>query len=179
MPNGCGGKGDAVPEPPSAPPPPHDDTAPPAAPMPPPANPPGAQATDASLPPAPPPPDPPGTAAPAAAPAYGSPPSYPVPPRNSGRAIASLVLGICASAFALFFFWLYGFGSLVGVVCGILGIVFGRRARREIDASPGTVAGRGLATAGIVTGWIGLVAGVIGFIGIGLFIWWLVTTEEW
>ena len=174
MRNGRGGKGEPVPEPPAAPPPPRDHDALPTASMPPTRDPPDAGAPQASPPDAPPPPPPA-----SGFPAYGPSPWQPGSPRNSGRAIASLVLGICASSFALFFFWLYGFGSLVGVVCGILAIVFGRRARREIDRSPATIAGRGLATAGIVTGWIGVVAGVIGFVGIGLFIWWLVTTEEW
>jgi hypothetical protein len=159
MPKGCGGKADRMTEPPAAPPPE------------------GETARSTAF--APPPPDPPGAPAPSASPASAPPPGFAVPARNSGRAIASLVLGVCATSFALFFFWLYGFGSLVGVVCGILGVVFGRRARREIDASPATVEGRGLATAGIVTGWIGLVAGVIGFVGIGLFVWWLTTTEGW
>jgi hypothetical protein len=70
------------------------------------------------------------------------PPTYvPVPqPTTNGYAIASLVLGIV---------WIYGITS-------ILALVFGYRARREIDASQGWQTGRGLATAGIVLGWVGV-----------------------
>ena len=59
---------------------------------------------------------------------------------TNGFAVASLVLGLL---------WLYGVGS-------ILALVFGYRARREIDAGGGAQGGRGLATAGVVLGWIGV-----------------------
>ena len=59
---------------------------------------------------------------------------------TNGYAIASLVLGIV---------WFYGITS-------ILALVFGYRARREIEASQGWQGGGGLATAGIVLGWIGI-----------------------
>lgn len=72
---------------------------------------------------------------------------------TNGFAIASMVLGIL---------WLYWVGS-------ILALVFGYKARREIDDAAGTQDGRGMATAGIVLGWIGVgtlslivVAGIIG-----------------
>jgi hypothetical protein len=55
-------------------------------------------------------------------------------------AVASLVLGIL---------WLYGVGA-------ILALVFGYMARQQIDASGGTQTGRGMATAGVVLGWIGV-----------------------
>ena len=79
---------------------------------------------------------------------YGPPgPPYVVlaqPPRTNSYAIASLVLGIV--------------GMLVG---SILALVFGYRAMREIDESQGAQAGRGLAVAGVVLGWVGLVAGIL------------------
>lgn len=65
-------------------------------------------------------------------------------PTTNGMAIAAMVLGIV---------WLYGIGS-------ILALIFGYKARKEIDASGGTQSGRGMATAGIVLGWIG-VAGIL------------------
>lgn len=46
----------------------------------------------------------------------------------------------------------------------ILAVVFGTKARREIDGSDGRQTGRGMATAGIVLGWI----------GIGLTVLWIV-----
>lgn len=62
------------------------------------------------------------------------------PSGTSGLAIASLVVAVL---------WLGGLGSIVA-------LVFGYMARREIERSGGALAGTGLATAGIVIGWIGL-----------------------
>ena len=67
---------------------------------------------------------------------YGYP--YPPPQRTNGLAIASMVLGIL---------WLYWIGS-------ILALVFGYIARKQIRERG--EAGGGMATAGIVLGWIGV-----------------------
>ena len=92
-------------------------------------------------------PSPPQAAAP-----YLPPPAYqqPVPPavqmvvpaqpRTNGFAIASLVLGIV---------WIYWIGS-------ILALVFGYVAKGQIAKSNGWQTGGGMATAGIVLGWIGV-----------------------
>jgi hypothetical protein len=86
----------------------------------------------------------------------GPPPPYPpypqyppgVPPylirkqSTNGFAIASMVLGIV---------WIYWIGS-------ILALVFGYIAKRQIAASNGAEGGDGMATAGIVLGWIGIAA---------------------
>jgi hypothetical protein len=70
------------------------------------------------------------------------------PPPNSGKATASLVLSIC--------------GLLVcPLILSVLGLVFGYQARGEIDRSNGAVGGRGLATAGIVIGWVGIVVAIL------------------
>ena len=61
--------------------------------------------------------------------------------KTNGSAIAPLVLSILG---------LFGIGSL-------LGIIFGHRARKEIHTSGGYEGGEGLATAGIVIGWVTLV----------------------
>lgn len=78
---------------------------------------------------------------------------YPARQTTNGLAIASLVLGIV---------WIYWIGS-------ILALIFGYVARKQIDASQGWQGGRGMATAGIVLGWVGvgflLLAMFIGFIG--------------
>jgi len=66
------------------------------------------------------------------------------PPRTNPLAVASLVLGIV--------------NMLVG---SVLALVFGYRAMREIDESQGTQTGRGLALAGVVLGWVGLVMGLV------------------
>lgn len=69
--------------------------------------------------------------------------------RTSGYAIASLILGI--AGFFVF-----------PIVPSILAIVFGLKAREELRRDP-AVGGEGLATAGIVLGWVG-----IALVGIGL-----------
>jgi hypothetical protein len=73
-------------------------------------------------------------------PSPGSATPYPVP-TTSGKAVASLVLGIVGLA-------------LCGPFAAIPAIIVGRSAQREIDASGGWQTGSGLATAGIVLGWI-------------------------
>jgi len=61
-------------------------------------------------------------------------------PKTNGLAIAAMILGILC---------LYGVGS-------ILALVFGYQARTQIDSSGGMQTGRGMATAGIVLGWVGI-----------------------
>jgi hypothetical protein len=81
---------------------------------------------------------------------YGQPQWQPEPPKKTtnGFSIAALVLGIC---------WVWGIGS-------ILALVFGYIGKSQIDKSQGRQGGRGMAVAGIVLGWI----------GIGLLILWIV-----
>ena len=91
------------------------------------------------------PPPPPGAGWPAP---YGQPYGgypYAPPQRTNGLAIASMVLGIL---------WLYWIGS-------ILALVFGYTAKRQIRERG--EAGSGMATAGIVLGWVG-----VGFLALGL-----------
>ena len=89
---------------------------------------------------------PPGPGAPPGArPAAGGPaglrPYTPVAaPSTNGMAVASLVLGIL---------WIYWIGS-------VLALIFGYIARQQIDQHQGMQGGRGMATAGIVLGWIGV-----------------------
>jgi len=91
-----------------------------------------------------PPPPPPGSF-----PGYGQPYGYPYAPpqRTNGLAIASMVLGIV---------WLYWIGS-------ILALVFGYIAKNQIRERG--EAGSGMATAGIVLGWVG-----VGFLLLFLFL---------
>src|SRR4051794_22141601 len=63
-------------------------------------------------------------------------------PLTPGAATAALILGICSLVICP---W----------VCGPLALAYGYRARTEIDVSAGRLTGRGIATAGVVTGWIG------------------------
>jgi hypothetical protein len=71
------------------------------------------------------------------------------PRSTNGFAVASLVLGLL---------WIFWVGS-------ILALVFGYKARQQIDRSGGTQQGRRLATAGIV----------LGYIWLAWFIWLFVT----
>ncbi len=79
--------------------------------------------------PPPPPPQPPGIPTPGAA------------PGTNGMAVASLVCGIVG--------WLCGIGA-------ILAIIFGFVAKNQIRNSGGVQSGDGMATAGIVLGFVGI-----------------------
>jgi len=65
------------------------------------------------------------------------------PQPTSGAATASLVLGICGLV-------------VCPLVCSVLAIVYGKRAQQEIAASNGRLGGDSYASAGIITGWVGL-----------------------
>lgn len=78
---------------------------------------------------------------------------------TSGKAITSLVLGICG--------WVL---PVVGVVCSILAIIFGILARNEIRSSEGKLSGEGMALAGFILGVTGLAVNV----GVWLFVWKLI-----
>ncbi len=76
-------------------------------------------------------------------------------PQTNSMAVASLVLSV------LSFF-------LLPLIGAIIGIVLGYRARNEIRGSNGQQSGDGLATAGIIVGWISIGMVVLGAIGICL-----------
>ena len=93
-----------------------------------------------NIPPQPPPP-----------PGYGPPPyggPYYQAPQTNGLAVASMILGILGLAG-------------VPVIGAILALVFGYSSRDSIDASGGREGGRGMASAGIVLGWVGIFWGII------------------
>lgn len=78
-------------------------------------------------------------------------PAAPTPTRTSSQAVWSLVLGILS----ITCLWLLG---------SIPAILLGRSAIKKIDESGGTLTGRGLAMAGIITGSVGI---LLGFITVG------------
>lgn len=80
---------------------------------------------------------------------YASP--YPQAPRNEPLAIAGLVCGIIAVPFF----------CGVGLVLGVLGLVFGIIAMKRIDRSAGALTGRGMALAGAICGGVGIAFNVI------------------
>ncbi|MFV2121963.1 DUF4190 domain-containing protein, partial [Streptomyces sp. Act-28] len=110
-----------------------------------------------------------GYPAPGAAPAagvpggYGYPGGYPgtygggawAPAPANGLGIASMVIGIVS----LVTCFLYGFGIVLGILALVFGIIGRKRVRRG-EASNG-----GMATAGIVTGAVGIVLGAL-FLGV-------------
>lgn len=82
---------------------------------------------------------------------YGQPQGYgyPAAPRNDGMAIAGLCCGIAAIPLTLF--------CGLGLVLGILGLVFGLVSMRKIERAAGALTGRGIALAGAICGGVGLV----------------------
>jgi Domain of unknown function (DUF4190) len=101
-----------------------------------------------------------------------------VPPVTSGKAIGSLIAGIASILVALGMACLGlvgaspGWGALVAgafailsTFLGVAGIAFGHSARRMIARSAGAVSGRGMATAGLTCGIVGVALSVLGFLG--------------
>jgi hypothetical protein len=87
------------------------------------------------------------------------------PPRRSNLAMASLVLGI-------------GSWVALGPLASIPAIITGHMARKEIEASDGTVEGAGLATGGLVLGYANLVAVLVFLLFIAGFIGWIFTRAQ-
>ena len=96
-----------------------------------------------STPPLPPPPEPPGPSVRALGAA--------VP--TSGMAITSLILSIAGL-------------TVVPVIGSVLALILGYMAQRDVRQRPTETSGEGLAKAGIVMGWIGVVLGVLVVCGI-------------
>jgi hypothetical protein len=99
-------------------------------------------------------------------PAYGQPPyGQPYPPQGygypayapttNGKATGSLVTGIATLVLS----WCCGAGVL-----GVIAIVLGVKARSEIRASGGRQTGDGMAIAGIVTGALAALMGVVAIV---------------
>lgn len=115
--------------------------------------------------PPPPPPDEggPGDGSGEIPPGYGTPPppGYGTPPpedaygapRNSSKAVVSLVIGIISPVLGL----CCAFLGLIGIVA----VVIGKQAQREIAASNGMLVGAGMAKAGVVLGIIGAAIGAL------------------
>lgn len=83
-----------------------------------------------------------------------SPPVAPARP-SSSSAILSLIAGVLGL-------------SLFPVLGSIVALIAGYAARREIEAAQGALGGDGLATAGIIMGWIGIALLVLSACGVAL-----------
>lgn len=97
-------------------------------------------------------------------PAYGA-PAFPAARPNSGAAIASLVCGIAGLVLGFGFFWAF-FPLLISIAA----VITGHIALKKLKQNPG-LGGRGMAIAGLITGYVGtgfLVITVI--IAIGTFL---------
>ena len=70
--------------------------------------------------------------------------------RNSGLAIASMVLGIL--------------GLLLCQLISIGGVIYGHLALAEIKRSDGGLSGRGMAIAGLITGYLGVAVVLLGIL---------------
>ncbi|MCJ7512378.1 MAG: DUF4190 domain-containing protein [Anaerolineales bacterium] len=67
--------------------------------------------------------------------------------RTSTMALVSLIAGIVGL-------------TILPILGSITAVITGYMARKEIRASAGAVTGSGMATAGLIMGWIGVVVGV-------------------
>lgn len=88
------------------------------------------------------------------------------PVQTSGLAIASLISGICG--------W-----TIVPVIGSIIAVVTGHMAKNEIRRSNGTLDGSGMATAGLVLGYVGLALALIGFCLVALILFGAITIPWW
>jgi len=70
--------------------------------------------------------------------------------QSSGKAITSMVLGIVSIISCM----AYG---IIGLPCGIIAVVFAKKARIAIQDGTAPVSSQGMATAGKVCGWIGII----------------------
>ena len=80
--------------------------------------------------------------------------SNPNPPTSS-MALISLIAGILGLTF-------------IPIIGSIVAVITGPMARKEIRESAGGLSGDGLATAGIILGWIGVGLTILGICGVGL-----------
>ena len=89
---------------------------------------------------------------------YAAQPTYtPVNLPNSGSATVSLIFGILA--------WV-----LLPVIGAIIAIIAGHMARREISASNGQLGGSGMATAGLILGYVHIGVSLLACVGFVLLI---------
>ena len=88
-------------------------------------------------------------------------------PVTSGKATASMVLGIVGLVFGL----CGCYGLVISVPCCILAIVFGGQVKAEAARNPGLAGELGKVKGGIIMGWIGLGISILvtaGLIFIGM-----------
>jgi hypothetical protein len=93
-------------------------------------------------------------------------------PKNNGKAIASLICGIIG---LVLIFFTGGSCSLAGFILGIVAIILGIKAKKEIKANPTAFTGAGFATGGTIMGVVALILGILGFLLIiGIFLFYII-----
>lgn len=85
--------------------------------------------------------------------------------KNDGLAISSMVLGIVG----ILFIFVPGL-NFIGILCGILAIVFGIISKNRIAASGEKLSGTGMAQAGFILGTITIAIFIITLAACGAFI---------
>lgn len=78
--------------------------------------------------------------------------------KSNGLAIASMVCGIVSVPLSC----CYGAGLPVALAAVIMGFI----ARKQINESGGSQGGQGMALAGIITGFVSMVVGIIVLVGL-------------
>jgi len=84
-------------------------------------------------------------------------------PQTSGKAIASMVLGICSIITCM----MYG---VPGIVCGILAVVFSKHAMANVRNGTAPQTSIGMAKAGRVCGWVGISLSIVGLLFLLIYI---------
>lgn len=85
--------------------------------------------------------------------------------KNDGLAVAALILGLVGFVFN----WIPGL-SIIGIICGILAIIFAITSKSKIKNSNGELSGSGMATAGLILGIIVVAFYIIALIACGALI---------
>jgi hypothetical protein len=92
-------------------------------------------------------------------PQWQQPPAQPYagwvpPPRTPGQAYAAMILGII------------GLFPICPVILSVIAVILGFMAKNEIERSGGQLGGSGIATAGIITGFVGVTIYVLFFLAV-------------
>jgi hypothetical protein len=80
---------------------------------------------------------------------------------DNGQAVVGFVFSIVAVGLLVISF---GLSSIVSVGCSITGIVCSRNGKRKVDRGE-TPKHKGLAQAGYIVGWVGLVLSILATVG--------------
>lgn len=83
---------------------------------------------------------------------YAPPQAYMQPPPSDGLAITSMILGIISILASCMY---------IGIIFGIPAVICGHMSLNKINKSPVAIGGKGMAIAGLVTGYLGSLTSLI------------------